>query len=137
MVPAIVKRTGLWRRVDARGVTKDIVAVNADTRGSSTAAQPRAALEAFLRKWIRTREVSWIGTDSHSPGGPAMLGAARRSPPIDLPLLLAGLLLLLADVVFSRLFSHATVRSDSSDRPDSTQATQADNATEAIREAAA
>lgn len=137
VVPAIVKRTGLWRRVDARGVTKDIVAVNADTRGSSTAAQPRAALEAFLRKWIRTREVSWIGTDSQSSGGPAMLGAARRSPPIDLPLLLAGLLLLLADVVFSRLFSHATVRSDSSDRLDSTQATQADNATEAIREAAA
>lgn len=110
---AIARRTGVWRRVDAQGVTKDVVAVNADTRGSSTAAQQKARLEPFLRNWVRGRELVWHDPAAASGGGGAgALGAARRTPPIDLPLLLAGLCLLIADVVFSRVFSHATVRAD-------------------------
>ncbi|MBN8599100.1 MAG: BatA domain-containing protein [Planctomycetes bacterium] len=114
---AVARSAGVWRRVDARGVTKDVVAVNADPRGSSTAAQQKAQLEPFLRSWIRARELSWNDPAATSQSGTqGALGPARQSPPIDLPLLLAGLCLLVADVIFSRLFSHATVRADRSGR---------------------
>jgi len=114
---AVARSAGVWRRVDARGATKDVVAVNADPRGSSTAAQQKAQLEPFLRSWIRARELSWNDPTATSQSGTqGALGPARQSPPIDLPLLLAGLCLLVADVIFSRLFSHATVRTDRSGR---------------------
>ncbi|MBX3390335.1 MAG: BatA domain-containing protein [Phycisphaeraceae bacterium] len=137
IVPTIAKRSGIWRRVDDRGVTKDVIAVNVDTRGSSTTTQPRAALESFLRKWMRTRDFAWAATNSQSPGAPIMLSGSRRTPPIDLPLLLAGLLLLMVDVVFSRLFSHATVRADRLDRPALPQSAQDQPSTDQIREVAA
>jgi len=114
---SIARQSGLWRRVDARGVTKDVVAVNADTRGSSTVVQQKAQLEPFLRNWVRGREFSWNDPTALAQGGtPNVLGTTRHSPPIDLPLLLAGLCLLIADVVFSRLFSHATVRYERTER---------------------
>lgn len=136
-VPVTARRAGIWRRVDSRGVTKDVVAVNADTRGSSTAVQSKSALETFLRKWIRTRDFAWTGTDAKTPGSTTILGAARQSPPIDLPLLFAGLILLVMDVIFSRLFSHATIRSDRSDRFESPLPAETAGASESAREVAA
>lgn len=116
--PAIARSSGLWRRVDARGTTQDVVAVNADTRGSDTTVQEKSTLEPFLRNWGRGREFSWSDPTARDPGGStSVLGTPKRSPPIDLPLLIAGLLLLLADVAFSKFFSHATVRRDRAAEP--------------------
>ena len=110
---AVARRAGLWRRVDARGVTKDVVAVNADTRGSSTLTQQKSQLEPFLRNWVRARDFAWSDPTAPAQGGNSnALGGSRHSPPIDLPLLIVGLCLLIADVFFSRIFSHATVRID-------------------------
>lgn len=110
---AVARRASLWRRVDARGVTKDVVAVNSDTRGSRTLTQQKSQLEPFLRNWVRAREFAWSDPTAPAQGGTSnALGTPRHSPPIDLPLLIAGLCLLIADVLFSRVFSHATVRSD-------------------------
>lgn len=134
--PTVARQSGLWRRVDARGSTKEVVAVNADSRGSSTATQEKAALEPFLRSWGRGRDFSWNDTNPESPGGASgVLGSPKRSPPIDLPLLIAGLALLIADVAFSRLFSHATARTNRADGPESNQSTQPE--VETIREVAA
>lgn len=114
---AIARSAGVWRRVDNRGVTKDVVAVNADPRGSSTASQQKSQIEPFLRSWVRARDISWNDPAASAKSGTqGALGPARQSPPIDLPLLLAGLFLLVADVVFSRLFSHATIQRDRNDR---------------------
>jgi hypothetical protein len=135
---ALARQSGLWRRVDARGVTKDVIAVNADTRGSSTAVQQKAQLEPFLRNWVRARNFSWNDPTAPAQGGTSnVLGSARRSPPIDLPLLLAGLCLLIADVVFSRIFSHATVRFDRAGRGSGEPTTQADASIDQSREVAA
>ncbi|MGH7242791.1 MAG: BatA domain-containing protein [Phycisphaerales bacterium] len=135
---AVSRRASLWRRVDARGTTKDVVAVNADTRGSSTANQQKAQLEPFLRNWVRARDFSWSEKAAPTPGsGTSVLGKSRHSPPIDLPLLLAGLILLIADVAFSRFFSHASVRTDRAERGAERDADVSEPSSDTSREVAA
>ncbi len=109
-VDPIARRSGLWRRVDSRGTTRELVAVNSDPQAGSTLTQTREQLAPYLGKWLRSRDFVWIEPGgSARPGAKGVLTQSRRSPPIDLPLLIAGLALLVLDLALSRWFSHATV----------------------------
>ncbi|MFO0861005.1 MAG: BatA domain-containing protein [Phycisphaerales bacterium] len=105
---AVARTNGVWRRADARGTTRELVAVNADPAGSNTATQTRSALEPALKNWIKSRQFAWSRLADPTGNGQG-LGETGRKPPVDWPLLVAGLCLLLLDVAFSRWFSHATV----------------------------
>lgn len=100
----------LWRRVDARGITRELVAINADTRASATDPQTQEQLTPVLQSLAQAASVTYIQPTSGAgrPTGDA-LPRTNRTPPIDLPLLLAGLVLLVLDALLSRWFSHATI----------------------------
>lgn len=106
------RAASLWRRVDARGLTRELIAVNPDTRGSSTEAQSKDQLAPALRAAAQASGVTFLepANDTSKPSRDA-LPRINRTPPIDLPLLIAGLLLLVIDALLSRWFSHATVGS--------------------------
>lgn len=100
----------LWRRVDGRGVTRELVAINADGTGSATDVQGREQVGAFLKAAAQAGSVTFLKpTADGSTGAREALPSPSRTPPIDLPLLVAGLVLLVLDAFLSRWFSHATV----------------------------
>ncbi len=117
-----LRRAGLWRAVDERGVTRGIVAVNPDTRASKTEAQPRAIVEQWLVGAAPDGKVLWLGDDGaprtpDTPGGSGAIAAsaaailARRGEqaPISFPMLVAALAIAVLELGLARWASHADV----------------------------
>ncbi|MBS0189514.1 MAG: BatA domain-containing protein [Phycisphaerales bacterium] len=102
------RNASLLRRVDARGATRELIAVNPDSQASDTGVQPKERLAGYFKQTFGPGELAWIDTSDKpaSVEGQGLL-RTRNTPPIDLPLLIAGLVLLIADVAMSRWFSHA------------------------------
>lgn len=105
---------GVWRRVDDRGSTVELLAINPETEASSTQVQSVESLRRALSSLLRTDEIRFASPDQPSrDGAPSGVAAPHSSasrpqePPLDLPLLLAGLVLLLIEGVLARRFSHA------------------------------
>lgn len=104
------RTSSLWRRVDSRGVTRELVAINADATASSTDIQPQDRVGTYLKAAAQAATVTILKPDAATTTtGGNTLPTTNRTPPIDLPLLVAGLVLLVVDAFLSRWFSHATV----------------------------
>ncbi len=130
------RTASLWRRVDARGLTRELVAVNPDVRGSATDVQSADQLGPALRAVAQASSVTFMQPSSNTTA-PARdaLPRTNRTPPIDLPLLAIGLVLLVLDALLSRWFSHATIGSPAA--AFGTQASTSNTASSAQRGAAA
>jgi hypothetical protein len=103
-----IRHAGILRAVDERGVTRGLVAVNADPRGSATDAQSRETIGA----WLGTLggAVRWIEEEGQGDGGAGAALASRESDhQSSLSLLIAALCIGMAEVLMARWFSHATV----------------------------
>jgi hypothetical protein len=110
-----LRRAGVWGVRNASGNSLGVLAINADTAGSST--DPRTRDE--LARWftpIAGEAISWIDPASVSPesGVPTAASAAspvsmapRELPPISFPLLIAAGVMALIELALSRFFSHA------------------------------
>lgn len=102
--------TSLWRRVDSRGITRELVAINADPAAGATDVQPQDQIGTYLKAAAQAGTVTFIKPTTDGNAAPRdAIPVSNRTPPIDLPLLLAGLVLLVLDALLSRWFSHATV----------------------------
>ncbi|HMN42183.1 MAG TPA: BatA domain-containing protein [Phycisphaerales bacterium] len=114
-----VRRAGLWRAVDDRGLARGLVAVNPDPRGSRTNPQPRdavAASLALLTGGTAPDAVAWL-PPSHTVASEAgasiadavstVFGRADAGSPIAWPLLIGALLLAIVEIVLARRASHA------------------------------
>ena len=100
----------MWRRVDARGITRELVAVNADAAASATDVQSQDQIGVSLKAAAQASSVTFLKPSAEGVAAPRdALPVNNRTPPIDLPLLIAGLVLLVLDALLSRWFSHATV----------------------------
>lgn len=112
-----LRRTGLWRAVDDRGGVRGVVAVNPDTRGSSTQAQDPVAVADWLARASSDGKVAWIEDaegvntppDSDAATAPLADLLAPQSPgsPISLPLLIAALVIAIFELWLARWASHA------------------------------
>lgn len=109
-----VRKAGLFRAVDGRGVTRGVVAVNADARAGRTDAQATSVVQAWLGAMAGAPGgggVEWIDTGAGATRTAAAQFAAASDraggSPISLPLLIAALLVALAETVMARFFSHA------------------------------
>jgi hypothetical protein len=113
-----IRRAGLWTARASNGASLGIVASRADTAASRV--EPRGETE--IASWIATlgASVEWLddskfGTPSENepdesrPAGGSVLSAGPQKPPISFPLLIAAMLVAIAEVVMARLFSHARV----------------------------
>jgi hypothetical protein len=128
-----VRRAGVWRAADDRGATRGLVVVNPDPRGTRVGPQPQAAVGAFLRAAVDSKTdaapaapgsgpgpVTWLAS-ADAPGGAAagveatlgsVLGATQHGPSVALPLLVACLLLAVAEIFLARRASHAGTLDD-------------------------
>lgn len=118
-VPA-TRTAGLYRAVDDRGSARGIVAINTDARGTRLNPQTRENVAAALGRILSspaTADAAGPGALQFLPssGAPtsipeaiqAALGKAATPRSISLPLLIAALLLALAEVFLARRASHA------------------------------
>ncbi|TVQ62741.1 MAG: VWA domain-containing protein [Phycisphaerales bacterium] len=106
--PDPVRRSGLFLARDDAGASRGLVAVNPDTRAGRTDAQTAPEVMGWLNQTLgaalsNTNSVRWLDTDAPA----AALGADDRRASISLPLLIAALLVALAETVMARFFSHA------------------------------
>jgi hypothetical protein len=108
-----VRRAGLWRAIDDRGLGHAMVAVNADAAGARADAQPSAAVGAWLGAAFGGEQVQWL-----EPAGALASGAERTlhatgahadSTRYVLPLLLGALAVGIVELLMARFFSHATI----------------------------
>lgn len=137
-VDPVARKAGLWRRIDSRGTTRDLVAVNADTQAATTSTQTKEQLAPYLKSWLNSRDVAWMDSPSAStPDKRNLLSQNRKTPPIDLPLLIAGLLLLVADTFLSRWFSHASTSGNLASAPGSATSDSTPSDSQPARGAAA
>jgi len=113
-----IRRAGLWKARASNGASLGIVAARADTAASRV--EPRG--EAEIASWIATlgASVEWLDdskfgtpdeneTNESRPAGGSILSAGPQKPPISFPLLIAAMIVAIAEVVMARLFSHARV----------------------------
>ncbi|MEZ6211692.1 MAG: BatA domain-containing protein [Phycisphaerales bacterium] len=113
-VPPVRERS-LWRAMDRSGRTIGVVAVNADPEAGNTNTQPGESVQQWLAgslggqgdeasAAIASGSMSWL--DANDAG--ASLRVADEGSPVSFPMLVAALILALAEVVMARWFSHAT-----------------------------
>jgi hypothetical protein len=114
-----VRRAGLWRAVDERGLARGLVAINPDPRGGRTNAQTREVVAGALAKVMGasgTDVVAWLppsnavgggGTTSVADAVATAFGRADAGSPISWPLLIGALFLALIEIVLARRASHA------------------------------
>lgn len=107
-----IRSAGIWRAIDASGRARGVVAVNADCDAGRLVLQAPDAVASWLAAAAggttgASGEIfSWL--DSARPTAAAQ-GGSSGSSPLTLPLLAAGLLFVLVELVLARYFSHAFV----------------------------
>ncbi len=114
-----VRRAGLWRAVDERGLARGLVAINPDPRGGRTNPQTREVVAGALAKLTggsAVDTVAWL-PPSHAVGSgtgtsvadavATVFGRADAGSPISWPLLIGALALALIEIVLARRASHA------------------------------
>lgn len=131
-----LRRAGLWRAVDERGAVRGVVAFNPDARAGRTQAQAREAVAGVLRTSVggsgdgaaTPEDVAGAGEaivwlPSGNAGSTALnvsgvdqalatvFGRADRGSPMSLPLLIAALVLAIAEIFLARRASHAEMTS--------------------------
>jgi hypothetical protein len=108
-----VRRAGLWRAADDRGISRALVAVNADPAGGRADAQPQAALAAWLSAAIGGAPVQWLESlerpGSAQAGGLHAVASRGDGMRYVLPLLVAALVVALLELALARFFSHASL----------------------------
>lgn len=108
-----VRRADVWAATDARGSTLELIAVNPDTAASDTTVRSEEDLSAWISGLAGEDRFAWLedGTSGPEAGRPqsAALPDRDHAPPISPDLLLAALVVALAEMAMARWFSHATV----------------------------
>lgn len=107
---AASRRADLYTASDTLGAPLGLVAVNADASACDTTTQTKSALEAYLSALCGPNRFSWLGPADPAPTTSPdrrVLDARPPSPPIDLPLLAASVLVALIELVLARRFGHA------------------------------
>lgn len=111
-----IRRAGLWRALDDRGAARAVIAINADPAGGRGEAQPASAIGTWLSAAVGGVEPQWLGGATPELGGgsasEALKSALERGDDSSrwvFTLLIAALVLALAELVLARIFSHATV----------------------------
>lgn len=107
-----LRRAGVWRAMDERGVLRGLVAVNADFGASATEPQRPETVAGWLAALSGGSEpVAWLDA-SGAPGGASassVLAGRTGGTQSSLPFLFAALALGVAELCMARWFSHASV----------------------------
>lgn len=132
--PAL-RRAALFAAIDDRGATRALLAVNPDPRAGRVSAQSTESVQAVLSASVRTSgearpEAALVWLPSGAAAAPgstgtpvspiseprsidqvmaSLLGSSERGSPIDLPLLIAALVLAILEIALGRMASHAEV----------------------------
>lgn len=108
-----VRRAGVLRALDERGVTRGLVAINADPAASATDPQPAEAVAQWLSTLNGdTEPVRWLDSGPVVAGAStvgAAMAARTGESQSSLPLLIGALVLGIAELFMARWFSHASV----------------------------
>jgi hypothetical protein len=107
-----IRRTGLWRARDGRGIDRGLVGVNADTSGSLGDAQSPGEISAWLARATPQTGVTWLegateDVQGQSVGTFASLGQRDASSGLAAKILMAALAVGLLELAMAKLFSHA------------------------------
>jgi hypothetical protein len=115
-----MRRAGLWRASDERGLARGLVAVNPDPRGGRTHAQEKEAVGTVLAKLTGGapgEAVAWLPPSNTVGGGASgtsvadsmavVFGKADSGSPISWPLLVVALMAALVEILLARRASHA------------------------------
>ncbi len=110
-----IRSAGLWEAIDEAGRVRGFVAVNADDQASRVQIQDPSSVRAWLSAAIGQAgsgagDANGAGSgatflDPDEPG--AVFSAEQADSPLSVPLLIAALMLALAEVFMARWFSHA------------------------------
>lgn len=110
-----MRHAGVWQARDRLGVPRTIVCINPDPAGSRTDASNPGAVAAWLAT-LGDENFTWITPENEPPREVdgrmtrsigSILSSNEQGAGISLPLLLAGLTLLLVELALARWFSHA------------------------------
>lgn len=103
-----IRRAGLWRAVDRQGVTRGLIAVNADADAGRTEVQtPQSVREWLLSSGARSDSFEWF--DEGAAAGSALTSAvADTGAALGYPLLIAAAALAALELLLARLFSYAS-----------------------------
>jgi hypothetical protein len=116
-----VRRAGLWRAIDDRGLGRALVAVNADASGARADAQSEGAVGSWLAAAFGGEQVRWLEPADRLGSGPGATlhatGMRGDSMRYVLPLLLGALVVGLLELAMARFFSHATIGAPPSGAP--------------------
>lgn len=112
-----LRRAGLWSALDERGVSRAVVAVNADPAGGRTNAQSPEAIREWLSaavpggegwnvQWLEASQI--VGAEQATAGTLHSIFDRRADDArLAIPLLIAALLFALLELGMARWFSHA------------------------------
>ncbi len=103
-----IRRAGLWRAIDAAGLERGLLAVNADIDAGRTETQSPDEVRAWLSgTGVAADSIVWL--DEYAGAGARdALRAAAAGAGWSRWLLFAALAVALAELIMARLFSHAT-----------------------------
>jgi hypothetical protein len=112
-----VRNAGVWRALDARGATRGLLVVNADTGAGRTAAQPESDVGDWLGV-INGRAPIWLDEQTPERGlVVAEAGLTDTDSPISLVLLALVATLALLEVALARWTSHAAATASIAEAP--------------------
>ena len=106
-----IRRTGLWQARDERGAARGVVAVNAEPSASSGDAVSPGEVEAWLGRALPGAGVAWLDSVRTEEGEDVAgsLGLEDAGTGLAAKVLVAAMLVALAELAMARWFSHARV----------------------------
>lgn len=125
-----LRRAGVFAAVDDRGGTRALIAVNPDPRAGRIEPQPQDSVGKLLAATLTprsdepdaaARSIVWLPADGTiDPSAAAsgsgvqsvmsgLFGSSEKGSPIDLPMLIAALVLAIVEIGLARWASHAEV----------------------------
>lgn len=111
-----IRRAGLWKARASNGAALGMVAVRADTAASRVESRSEAEVASWLSslgvsvEWLDDNRLTTEASgDEKASAGASVLSSGPQKPPISFPLLIAAMLVAIAEVVMARFFSHARI----------------------------
>lgn len=109
-----IRRAGLWQSSDEAGRPRGFIAVNPDPDAGRTTPQDPSVVRSWLAAALGSasdansaeERITWLDPSGSTP----VLAASTVESPFSIPLLIAVLLLALAELIMARYFSHAFAR---------------------------